>query len=134
MFGTGVVSLGPSVTTNGGIAVPTSPTSEAALQVSDATPGAPMTATLAGTAGALGALVFANQGPPFVVPEITGALWLQPASAIAVAAGVFGTTLPVTVNVPNDPALLAQSFAWQGLTWSSVSGFAASNPGWFTIR
>jgi hypothetical protein len=133
--GYGSVAIGPAaVAATFGASLSVTPAAEAALTVTGGALGTATGATLRGDAGALGVLVLGIPGPALPFAGQAGGVWVDPASAVTVAAGVFGPALAANVTLPPNPLLLAQSFAWQGLTWSPGSGFAASNPGWFTIR
>jgi hypothetical protein len=134
--GYGTAQLGPAVVITGvvGSGVTATATAEAALAVGGGSLGGTSDATLRGTAGALGALVLGLPGPPLPFAGFAAGVWIDPATAVALAAAGFGPPLTASVTIPPSTLLVGSTFAWQGVTWSPNDGFAPSNPAWFTIR
>lgn len=129
--GTGSVRRDPAVTVIGPVGVPQSIAPLPSVIGVDGQIGMAASATMQGPAGDLGVLLLGAAGSRLAVPGFVGAFWLDPAATVVMAAGVFGTALTASVNVPMDPSLRGTLFGWQGIAIDPVGVFTVGNAHWF---
>src|SRR5262249_55453854 len=92
------------------------------------------TATLRAPAGQLGALLLGFPMQPAALPGLVDEVWIDPASAVLLASGVFaGAPLTANVAVPNAALFLGTRLAWQGATFDATAGLQLGDPAAITI-
>jgi hypothetical protein len=137
--GTGTLRIDPSTVLQGNpMLQPISPTlspqfvAMPIVEASYSSAPAATTATLRAPAGWLGALYLGFPVAPAALPGFVDEVWIDPATAVVVASGVFaGTT--VNVAVPNFAQFLGTRLAWQGVTFDATAGLQLSDPAAITI-
>ena len=132
--GQGVLRLGPATDLVGASMSPTLIVPECALRTSPASLGQPTTATLRSELGALACTMFGLPGATQAVPGFAGDLWLEPTSIVFGPLGIVSGPTTTTANVPANPLLQGQTFAWQAVTYAPTVGFTLSNAEWFRIQ
>lgn len=135
--GTGTARIDPNVvftgpTGNGGVSPTiqlTNPTMPA-VEATDGPLGSSVSVDLRGPAGDFGALLAGLPGPPLSFPGIADPSWMLPGTEVVCATAILaaGTSLSITVPVPNVPALRGLRVVWQGASFGAVNGIQASNP------
>lgn len=135
--GTGSVRYHPGTVMQGAIPViaPTIAAVPIALPVLHATGGqigAPATATLEAIGGTFAFLLLGLPGPAVTFPGLSDPLSVW--NAALVAYGVMAPPLTAVVNVPSVPALVGQTFVWQGLAINANGTWNPSNAVWFVLR
>jgi hypothetical protein len=134
--GTGTARIDPSVVFRGYFGGPIASTVQAtfltmpAVIATDGPLGGNVTVDLRGPAGDFGALLGGFPGPPLSFPGIADPSWMLPGTEVVCATTIFatGTSLSITVPVPNVAALRGLRVVWQGASFGTTNGLQASNP------
>jgi len=130
--GNGLVLRDPAVTISGpiapGVTVVTAP--QPFVRSSGGAIGTQADAALHGPAGHLGVLCLGLPATPTLTPGFAHPVWLAPGFA-AGPAGTLGLPLHASVFVPSNPALLGESYCWQGGTLDPAGLVTITNPSMF---
>lgn len=134
--GTGTVRLSPQTVLTGHTPAIESTVNATTLampttSVLSAPIGAPVTASLLGPVGGIGALAVGFPGPATFAPGLADPFCWAPGSVVTVAVGATGPSTPLayTAVLPAPPAWTGLALVWQGVSLDPAGGLQASNPG-----